>query len=154
MRYLWMMVMLSLSGCMGLDEGIDSYNNPTTQEGGYFTERSWNILNKTWKLEAYESGSVSSRTVLEFKAERTPSGGYVVSGQSAVNFYEASYLLPASNQVRFSSLSMTKVEGTNEAIQFENDFFRRLLAVENFEVNGTKLTLSNGKGEKIIFRSN
>lgn len=112
------------------------------------------LIAKQWKLDGYETGKSPFSSIIEFKSQRNPKGeGYILSGRSAVNFYEANYVLSGTNSIKVHSLSVTEIAGNEAEGSFEKDFFRRVSAVENYTIGKNELLLSNSKGMTMRFIS-
>jgi len=109
-------------------------------------------LMREWKLEGYENGKVSRSTVLEFKTQRNLAGNYILSGISAVNFYEAGYVLSGSEGIKIMNLSMTEIGGPAQDMDFERKYFERLTSMNSYSVKNKMLVLKNGKGEEMYFK--
>ncbi len=112
------------------------------------------LIAKQWKLDGYETGKSPFASIIEFKSQRNPKGeGYILSGRSAVNFYEATYVFTGTNSIKIQSLSVTEIAGNAAEWSFEDDFFKRVAAVENYALGKNELTLSNTKGMSMRFIS-
>lgn len=113
------------------------------------------LIAKQWKLDGYETGKSPFASIIEFKAQKNLKGdGYILSGRSAVNFYEASYVLFGTNSIKVDGLSVTEIAASAAEGNFEEDFFKRVAAVENYTIGQNELLLSNSKGMRMRFISN
>lgn len=144
--------MLDMSGPDGLKgpAGSAGPNGPTGEAG--FTGEKSRLLAGEWKLEAYETGKVNKNSVLEFKTQRNLAGNYILSGISAVNFYEAGYSLNGTNGIKVVNLSMTEIGGPREDMIFEENYIKRLVSMNTFSFKDNRLILRNGEGKEMIFK--
>lgn len=155
-------LLLGVLACADVGENMKSLNNghsgpqgpqgPIGSAGNQFTADQSRLLNGEWKLEAYETGRVNRNTVLEFKTQRNLAGNYILSGISAVNFYEAGYTLSTNNTIKIVNLSMTEIGGPAADMAFEKQYFERLASVNSFSFKDNMLVLRNGKGEEMRFK--
>lgn len=154
--------LLAVCSCTGLDKDLQNMSNsgslngptgPAGPQGPYldFTGEKSRLLNVKWELEAYENGKVNKSTVLEFKTQRNLVGNYILSGISAVNFYEAGYSLSGDDGIKITGLSMTEMAGSAQDMAFETHYFERLLSVTSFEFRDDKLVLRNARGQEMVF---
>ncbi len=154
-------LVLCVLACADLSEDMKSLNNgpsgpqgPAGPTGGNadFTGDKSRLLSGEWKLDSFETGRVNRNTVLEFKTQRNLAGNYILSGISAVNFYEAGYTLSGTNAIKIINLSMTEIGGPAADMAFEKQYFERLASVSSFSFKDNMLVLRNGKGEEMIFK--
>ncbi len=133
--------------------GLNGPTGPAGPQGSYldFGGEKSRLLNGKWALEAYESGKVNKTTVLEFKTQRNLAGNYILSGISAVNFYEAGYSLSGSNGIKITGLSVTEMGGPAADMAFETRYFGRLQSMTSFEFRDDKLVLRNTLGQEMVF---
>lgn len=159
--------LLCLLACADLSENMKNLSNgpsgsqgpqgpagPTGPAGpsGEFAGDRGRLLSGEWKLEAYETGRVNRNTVLEFKTQRNLAGNYILSGISAVNFYEAGYTLSGTQTIKIINLSMTEIGGPPADMAFEKQYFERLVSMSSFSFKDNMLVLRNGKGEEMHFK--
>lgn len=145
--------LLGLLGCADVSKDMLSGNNSMGLSGPKGDKGSADSpLIREWKLEGYENGKVSKSTVLEFKMQRNLAGNSILSGISAVNFYEAGYVLNGNNGIKIVNLSMTEIGGPAQDMDFERKYFERLTSVNSYSFKDKTLVLKNGKGEEMYFK--
>lgn len=85
-----------------------------------------------WKLKSYADGKTPAFDVtLEIKDEE---GKYTINGRSSVNFYFASPDIDENKKtISISVIGSTKIAGTEEANQFEMNYYENLRNIERFE---------------------
>lgn len=85
-----------------------------------------------WKLKSYADGKAPAFDVtLEIKDEE---GKYTINGRSSVNFYFASPDIDENKKtISISVIGSTKIAGTEEANQFEMNYYENLRNIERFE---------------------
>lgn len=150
-------LLLGVLACADMDDNLLFNNGSVGLNGGPQGPKgdkgaSAHPLAGEWKLEAYENGKVSKSTVLEFKTQRNLSGNYILSGISAVNFYEAGYEIGANNTLKIVHLSMTEIGGPPADMAFENNYFERLALVNSYSFKDKTLILKNTKGQEMHFK--
>lgn len=148
-RFLYSCLFLGILGCS--EPKVDSMAN----DSAYFSGSKSELINKQWRLESYETGTPTNTAIMEFKTHKSSNGkGYILSGKSAVNFYEANYELSEVNEIKVHHLFITEIAGNQAESAFEKDFFMRVSTVENYKINHNELELSNSKGMTMRFVSN
>lgn len=143
---LWMLVVL-LSSCADLKEETQ-YNG--VQSGGEFEISS--LLRNKWRLEAYETGPVSKSVLIEFRPQKNLQGNYILSGISAVNFFEAGFHVGKENTIQIAQLSVTEIAGMKAEMEFEEEYFRRLSEIKAYFFRDSRLVLTDLRGHEMIFR--
>lgn len=152
-KFITIGILLGLLGCADLSEEMRSSNDSLGLSGPKGDKGNLEApLIREWKLEGYENGKVNKSTVLEFKTQRNLAGNSILSGISAVNFYEAGYVLNGNNGIKIVSLSMTEIGGPAQEMDFERKYFERLASMNSYSFKDKTLVLKNAKGEEMYFK--
>lgn len=75
---------------------------------------------------------------------------YKISGRSSVNQYFGGLTgSSTSNDVTISAIGATKMAGPPDAMEFEDNYFKKLQAVKRYEIAGNRLRLI-GEGNDVL----
>jgi heat shock protein HslJ len=136
-----------LTGCADLEDGQMLSALKDTE----FQGEKGSLLNRKWVLEAWGNEKINKGVVLEFKMQKNLSGNYILSGISAVNFYEAGYTFTGNDGIQVHHLSMTEMAGLQADMAFEAEYFRRLSLVRSYAFVDGKLVLKTQDAKQMIF---